>query len=199
MLGHSHAVIGAPGEDRVIQPRFLDVAPATFDTLDMAEGNALLTTWGHRLGQLHRPFTSRCYVFLLDGEPISLAMSASIISGTVQVQPDAAGELGRRLRRTQVVELARLCSAPGQAWASRVMIRVWREVFAPRWPDWPVAAAISYSQNAHHRGDLYRFDGWTAVRTNAGASLGAGTWSKKRSSADPEHGLKTLWVWRYGS
>lgn len=168
-----------------IQLRLLDFAPAAFDTMPVAEANALLVAWGHRLGPLRRPFSMRAYALLVDGEPVSLAMSASAVSATV------AG-----YRRTEVVELARLCSAPGQAWASRVMLRVWRQVFAQRWPDWPVAAAISYSQNAHHRGDLYRFDGWTKVADDCGSS-GGGEWSRRRYATDAVAGSKSLWLWRY--
>jgi hypothetical protein len=77
------------------------------------------------------------------------------------------------------------------------MLRMWREVFALRWPDWPVAAAISYSQNAHHRGDLYRFDGWEKVRDDAGHPPGkTATWAKY-SADSPARGPKTLWLWRY--
>jgi len=112
-------------------------------------------------------------------------MSASAVSSTV---------VG--YQRDQVVELARLCSARGAAWASRVMIRLWREVFARRWPDWPVLAAISYSQNAHHRGDLYRFDGWTKIRDDAG-STGGGTWTRQREDGHVARGAKSLWLWRY--
>ena len=171
----------------MIQPRFLDVAPAGFDTLDMDEGNRLLVKWGHRLGELHRPFSSRCYVMLVDAEPVSLAMSASSMGTPV------AG-----YQRRQVVELARLCSAPGHSWATRVMIRVWREVFGPRWPDWRPEAAISYHQNAHHTGNIYRFDGWEKLREDAGHPAGkTSTWSHSLKPGDPAYGPKTLWLWRY--
>jgi hypothetical protein len=138
----------------------------------------------------------------VDGEAVSVAMSASSVSATAQVEPDRSapdGQVlrGRRLPRTEVVELARLCSAPGQAWATRIMLRVWREVFGPRWPDWSVQAAVSYSQNAHHRGDLYRFDGWGRVREDAGHPPGrTAAWA--RYGADhPARSPKSLRVWRY--
>jgi hypothetical protein len=165
----------------------LATAPVRAESISVAEANALLMAWQHRLGPLNRPFSQRAYALLVDGQPISVAMSASAVSAAV------AG-----LRRDEVVELARLCSAPGGAWASRVMIRLWREVFAQRWPDWTVKAAISYSQNAHHRGDLYRFDGWTKVRDDCGSS-GGGTWGRKRYASDAVHGPKSLWVWRYAA
>jgi hypothetical protein len=190
----------------VQQLHLLGTAPAAFESLDMAAGNELLVAWGHRLGVLNRPFSQRCYALFVDGEPVSLAMSAAPVGTPVQAEPDEIdpdGKVvrrGERLRRQEVVELARLCSAPGQAWASRVMIRVWREVFARRWPDGPVSAAVSYSQNAHHRGDLYRFDGWTKVRERTGNQPGRNcTWTRSRAADHPARGLKSLWVWRYSS
>jgi hypothetical protein len=70
----------------------------TAESIPVREANALLVAWGHRLG----PFSQRGYALFVDSVPVSLAMSASAVSGTV------AG-----FRRDEVVELARLCSAPG--------------------------------------------------------------------------------------
>ena len=97
-------------------------------------------------------------------------------------------------QRGQLVELARLASC--ERWANRVMLRLWREVCAPRWACWPVAAAISYSHNAMHTGNLYRFDGWEKFSDDCGSS-GGGTWSTKRTRNSAHAGSKTLWVWRY--
>ena len=170
----------------IAQLPLLNVVPVAASAIPVIEANALLVAWGHRLGPCRRPFSQRAYALLIDGQPVSVAMSASAVSVTV------AG-----YRRDQVVELARLCSAPGHAWATRVMLRVWREVFAQRWPDWSVLAAISYSQNAHHRGDLYRFDGWSRVRTDAGHPPGrTATWAKYGSD-HPARGAKSLWIWPY--
>lgn len=167
------------------QPPLFEAALVVFDTVGVAEANALLVAWQHHLGPLRRPFSTRAYALLLDGRPVSLAMSASTVSATV------AG-----YRRQQMVEVARLCSAPGWGWASRVILRVWREVFARRWPGWPVLAAVSSSHNAHHRGAIYRFDGWERIRDDCGSS-GGGAWSRKRYAADAVAGPKTLWLWRY--
>jgi hypothetical protein len=168
----------------VAQPRLLDVPMVALSPLQMHDANRLLLKWGHRLGPINRPFTMQAFALELDGEPVSVAVSASTVSDTV------AG-----LRRMEVVECARLCSC--KPWANRVMLRLWREVCAPRWPDWPVLAAISYSQNAHHRGDLYRFDGWTQMSDRAGASSGGGAWSRKRYATDAVYGKKSLWIWLY--
>jgi hypothetical protein len=98
----------------------------------------------------------------------------------------------------EVVELGRLCSDPAQAWANRVMLRLWREVCARRWPHWPVRAAVSYSQNGRHDGTLYRFDGWRKVREDAGGDCGPNaTWSKRRGPEHAAAGAKTLWLWEF--
>lgn len=168
----------------IVQPALLNVPMVGLTRLEMHDVNRLLVRWGHRLGAINRPFTVQGFALELDGDPISVAVSASTVSETV------AG-----LRRTEVVECARLCSA--RPWANRLMIRLWREVCAPRWPDWPVVAAVSYSQNAQHRGDLYRFDGWSPVNTKTGTSSRGGAWTRKRYATDAVMGPKTLWVWPY--
>lgn len=147
--------------------------------------NLLLVDWGHRLGAVNRPFRQEAWLLELHGEPISVSVSGSIVSGNV------AG-----YRREEVVECSRLCSAPNFSWATRIMLRLWREVCAPLWKCWPVKAAISYSHNAHHRGDLYRFDGWEKVREDCGSN-GGGSWSRKRYATDVIAGCKTLWIWCY--
>lgn len=183
-------------------------------TVPLAAANDLLTRWGHYLGPVNRPFGSQCWVFDVDGMPASVAVSASIVSPFIRTieriplweladgKPGRhAGDLARivRIPRGDIVELARLCSAPGQRWATRPMLRLWREVAAPRWPYWPVTHAIAYSQNSRHDGSIYRFDGWTRVKADAARSGGAGTrsWSQPVRVGDPSFGRKTLWLWRY--
>lgn len=168
------------------QPRLLTVPMVGLMPISIDDANRLLTAWGHRLGECHRPFVQQAYALELHDEPISVAISASIVSDTV------AG-----YRRTEVVECARLCSVPGVTWSNRVMLRLWREVCAPAWPCWAVRAAISYSHNAMHSGNLYRLDGWERVKTDCGSS-GGGSWGRQRYATDVVHGQKTLWIWRYG-
>jgi hypothetical protein len=156
-----------------------------FNRIDRDHADALLTEWGHYLGPCDRPFGVEAWVLEVDSQPISVAVSASIVSTT------AAG-----YGRFQLVELARLCSHPDHRWATRPTLRLWREVAALRWPHWPVLAAIAYSRNARHDGSMYRFDGWTKL-TDAAGSSGGGTWTKPVGAADPAGGAKTLWVWRY--
>jgi hypothetical protein len=159
--------------------------PATdgFVPCDLDEANALLVHWEHKLGECHRPFRTESWLFLVDGVPTAVAISASTVSATV------AG-----YRRQEVVELARICAS--ERWANRLMLRWWREVGARRWECWPVRAAVSYHLEAHHTGDLYRFDGWTKVKEGCG-SRGGGTWSRERGDGDPSAGAKTLWLWTY--
>jgi hypothetical protein len=149
--------------------------------------NGLLVEWGHNLGGVSRPSPMQAYALELNGEPISVAVSAFTVSNNV------AG-----YDRTEVVECARLCTAPGNAWATRVMLRLWREVCAPCWPYGPVLAAVSYSQNAHHSGNLYRFDGWTRVTEKAGTTKdGTQKWNRGEQNTKRPMGSKSLWIWRY--
>ncbi|GAA2110716.1 hypothetical protein [Streptomyces synnematoformans] len=163
-------------------------APASglFET-DPSAANDLVVSWGHYLGASERPFGAQAWRLDIAGEPVSVAISASTVSSTV------AG-----YERRQVVELARLCTRPGFKWATRVMLRLWREVGGPAWPYWTPQAAVAYSDNARHPGHIYRTDGWTRVTGRAGAPSGPGsTWSKQRPSGHPGAGRKTLWLWAY--
>ncbi|MFI1996738.1 hypothetical protein [Actinoplanes sp. NPDC020271] len=168
----------------VYQPALLpSAAGLTSVPLDCA--NELLTAWGHYLGACHRPFGAQAWALEVAGEPVGVAVSASTVSST------AAG-YGRK----QLVELARLCSAPTARWATRPMLRLWREVAAPAWPYWPVVAAVAYSHNGQHDGGIYRFDGWTRSSISSG-SLGGGTWSRRRGPQHSARGAKTLWLWPF--
>ena len=105
------------------------------------------------MGSLPRPgqtpIRQEAYALEVDQRPVSIAVSASIVSVRV-----------KGFSRTEVVELVRLCTDPGHRWATRVMLRLCREIIAPRWSCWPVRAAVAYSQTRYHDGAIYRFDGW---------------------------------------
>jgi hypothetical protein len=170
----------------LLQPALFSAPLLAVEPITIDSANDLLVQWNHRLGPVTRPFRQEGYALLVGGNPVSVATSGSIIHGPV------AG-----LDLHEVVELTRLASAPGSAWATRVMLRCWREVCAPTWPCWPVLAAVSYCQDSHHKGgDIYRFDGWTRAATSAG-STGGGQWSRPRPVDDPRLGVKSVWVWRY--
>jgi hypothetical protein len=170
--------------------------------------NALLVRWGHYLGPCSRPFGVQAWTLDIESCAVAVAVSASTVSEHVpylQTIPvyevtgrHQIGELTHRVRlkRGELVELARLCADPAERWATRPMLRLWREVAAPRWPYWPVTHAVAYSQNRRHAGDIYRWDGWTKIADDCGSS-GGGTWSRKRGTADAVHGKKSLWLWRY--
>jgi hypothetical protein len=170
-------------------PRLLDVPISGLYPIEVEEANRFLVEIGHQLGPCHRPFRSEAFGLELDGQLIGVTISASMVGQQV-TKPDGS----ETLRRGEVVELARLGGA--NRWVNRVLIRLWREVCAPRWGSWPVVAAVSYSKNALHPGNLYRFDGWERWRDDAGSS-GGGSWSRKRYASEPVHGPKTVWVFRY--
>lgn len=158
-----------------------------FAPLPLDQANLLLDRWGHYLGPCRRPFGADAWALRVHGEPVAVALGASTVSETV------AG-----LHRSSVLELARLCARPDTAWATRVTLRLWREIAAPAWPHWDVTAAVAYSQNARHDGRTYRFDGWQLVSDKAGSSGGGGAWTP-RYATDAAHGRKSLWLWRYPS
>lgn len=177
----------------VAQPRLLDAPMAALSVLTIGDANRLLVAWGHKLGPSNRPFTQEAYALEVDGYPVSVAVSASTVSSTLRGRD---GDTDIRWHRQEVVELARLASSPAHRWATRVMLRLWREVCAPRWRDWPVKAAVSYSHNTYHRGDVYRFDGWRKINERCGSN-GGGAWSRPRYATDAVYGRKTLWDYRY--
>lgn len=168
------------------------------DEIDLSFANELLVRWQHKLGACRRPFRSEAYALSIDSRIIGVAISASTVSKRVTWRDVVDGPCTTYYRRTEVVELARLCAAPGIAWANRVLVRIWREVLAPKWACWAVKAAVSYSHNALHAGSLYRHDGWTSMRDDCGSS-GGGQWSATRDSGDAVAGKKTLWVWKYAT
>lgn len=169
----------------IFQRPLFDLSLVGLHRCSLQDANNCLSDWKHKLGPCRRPFLNEAFMLVWREQPIATAISSSVISSTV------AG-----YTRQEVVELSRLCTHPAYAWASRIMVRLWREVCAPLWPCWNILAAVSYSQNVHHSGNLYRFDGWEKVSDDAGSS-GGGTWSTKRQDHHPANGKKTLWVWTY--
>ena len=171
-----------------MSPTMFDISLASVQRMDVDAANRLLVKWEHKLGPCNRPFHQEAFALYVLDRPVSVAISASIVNGPVGPKD------GVRYERTQVVEIARQASC--EPWANRVMIRLWRETCARLWPCWPVEAAVSYSHNGMHTGDLYRFDGWERWSTVAG-SRGGGTWSRKRQNTEEVYGPKTLWGFRY--
>lgn len=172
------------------QLRLVDVPMAGMYPITDAEANALLVGWEHKLGEIHRPYRVDSYVLEANDRPVAVAVSASLVSDEIS----GTDKHGQRVHwgRQECVELARLA---GEPWATRLMIRLWRELCGSLWGR---QIAVSYSKNSMHKGNLYRFDGWECIRTDAGSS-GGGTWSTQRTASDAVTGSKSLWIWRYGS
>jgi hypothetical protein len=165
--------------------RIASVPVAGLVPVSMAEANALLEEWGHYLGPCERPFRSEGWVLDIRDAPVAVAITSSIVSGQVS-----------GFDKQEVVELARLCAC--ERWATRVMLRLWREIAAPRYLCWKPRAAVAYSQTSRHEGDIYRFDGWELMNESAGSS-GGGAWSRPRYAGDAVHGKKKQWLWRYAA
>lgn len=141
-----------------------------FYKIDNSEADKLLREWCHWLGGCNRPFGRQSFAVDVCGKgAVSIAVSASTVNAT-------CGGYDRQ----SVVELARLCSHPNERWATRVCLRLWREVGAPLWPYWEVKALVSYANNNRHTGDVYRFDGWKKVAEVAGGVAGGGWQRGKR-------------------
>jgi hypothetical protein len=164
--------------------RLASVGVASFVPIAMDEANALLVDFGHYLGPCNRPFRSEGWALDILGEPVAVAVTSSTVSETAAGYP-----------RAELVELSRL--AARERWATRVMLRLWREVAARRYLSWTPSAAVAYSQNDRHEGRIYRFDGWEKITERAGTSGGGGAWTRPRYATDAAHGSKTLWIWRY--
>jgi hypothetical protein len=154
--------------------------------VDAHTANALLTAWEHPLGECNRPFGREDWLLEIDGRSAALATSASIVSSTSPV-------FGHSWRRDECVELARIVRSPYHPRVMRVMLRLWSEYLAARWPYWQPPLAVSYAMPGT-KGDIYRFDGWTRVGVRR-PSGGGGTWTRTRPSVnDIADGVKTLWV-----
>lgn len=165
--------------------------PVRVIDLSRAEGNDLLTRWGHDLGPCNRPFGQDQWGLVVNGSMVSMAVTASTVSSTLE------DERGMTWGRKQLGELARICSHPDHSWATRPMLRLWRCVLVHRWAGWPVQMAVSYASPGK-AGHIYRHDGWTLVRVCKPASPGKGsTWAKGSATDAIGDGRKTLWVYRY--
>lgn len=155
---------------------------ARFERIDNLLADRSLVAWGHWLGACDRPFGHQSFGLFLGDDLVSIAVSASTVNAVCGGWP-----------RTSVVELARQCSAPTARWATRVCLRLWREVAAREWSVyWAALALVSYSNSTRHAGDIYRFDGWTCVAAVRGGTAG-GNWTRGKRY-DP----KRVWVYVLG-
>jgi hypothetical protein len=145
---------------------------AHLEAITRADANRLLDRWGHKMGGFTRPtFAIEAHHALFqNGEPIALA-------STSEPAREVVGQSG--VRRDQVVELARLCAARRDL--NRAMLRLWRELILPAYlsahrRSW----AVSYQDEAHHTGDIYRFDGWIDIGRGGGGGTDARSGRKGR-------------------
>jgi hypothetical protein len=154
---------------------------AWFDLIEDETADKLLVEWGHWLGGCNRPFGRQSFGLGLAGKGIiSVAVSASTVNGK-------CGGYSRQ----EVVELARLCSHPDFRWATRICLRLWRELAPGLWPYWPVKVCVSYADSLRHAGQVYRFDGWRKVaETRAGRAGPGSTWARRK-----EYNAKTVWAY----
>lgn len=165
--------------------------PLSVEPVDRVEADRLLSEWDHPLGPCNRPFGQDHHVLLVRGRAVALTVTASTVSPTIRDANDVTWP------RNAIVELARITRHPDERWAMRPMLRLWREVLAHEWTHWPVHLAASYALPGT-TGNLYRFDGWTRVRTVKKSSTGkSSTWGKPSASDAIADGRKTLWIFRY--
>jgi len=148
----------------------------SLDRIERHELNDCLTAWQHKMGAWTRPFEQVEWLHGLrhNGELVAVTAAA-------QLMRERCGGFDR----SQAFELGRVCAA--RPHINRAMVRLWREfVFPAICAAHGYCAVISYQDAVMHRGDLYRFDGWTLV----GAS---------RSGTDARSGRKgrskKIWAW----
>lgn len=147
----------------------------SFDEVSLAEANAMLVRWSHKMGPMERGNVAGIsYALRHNSEPVAIAVAASLIREHV------GGGLAH-LDRSNTIELARLCAA--RAGLCRVALRLWREFV---FPAMGYEHAISYQDADLHNGNTYRFDGWE----RAGFSS---------SGTDQRSGRKgrRKWIWVY--
>ena len=141
----------------------------------LADANAYLTAWGHRMGPLVRGNQGAwCHVLLHDAEPVAVATTSYLIAANV-----GGGEAW--LTRTNCCELSRLCAV--RSGLNRVMLRLWREFV---FPSLGFPFAISYQDAMLHSGNTYRFDGWHRIAySTSGTDTRSGREGRK----------KYVWLW----
>lgn len=146
--------------------------------IDDARADVALVRWGHWLGACDRPFGRVSYGLEFEEELVAVAVSASTVNGSCPP-----------FRRTEIIELARLCAHPDHRDLTRVALRLWRKTAPVEWSrQWAAQALVSYANSLRHSGDIYRFDGWIRIGDRR-ASNGGGR--QKGTRAEP----KSLWAY----
>lgn len=155
----------------------------SFERIDNHEANCKLVEWGHYLKGCNRPYGKQSFGLFFKGKLVSVAVSATLVKSSC---------FG--YKRTETVELARLCTDPSHRAMTRVCLRLWRECAADQWAEyWPVKQLASYSRRDRHTGSIYRFDGWQHVCITRASKVGNGT---RHSTAGRDIPSKDFWVYR---
>lgn len=194
--GSARSIQVMGGQEQLVLPGMLWPAgrnrgqsnPVFFEKITKGQANDLITEWGHPLGPYNRPFGYQAWGLAIDGEAVAVAVSGSTVGAT------SAG-----FQRRQVVDLARIARNPDHPGILRVMLRLWRDYFGPRWDDWdaPVHAAVSYALPGKE-GNLYRFDGWK-LYGECKPWAGGATWSNPSKANEMADGKKKLYYYEYPS
>ncbi len=148
-----------------------------FDVVSLAEANALLLGWGHRMGPCERAenLGSWCHAMFHEGNPVAVTVTCTLIRDHV------GGGFGH-LTRANCCELARVCAA--RPTLCRAAVRLWREFV---FPSLGYSAVISYQDAVMHRGEIYRCDGWVRSPERSRSGTDARTGKRGRD--------KWVWVW----
>lgn len=67
----------------ICAPRLIECPIVGLNRIDNREANRLLVEWGHKLGPCNRPFLTESFALEVNGEPVAVAMSCSIVHGPV--------------------------------------------------------------------------------------------------------------------
>jgi hypothetical protein len=148
----------------------------TFEPISLDLANECLRSWGHKMGELQRPYQSHAHALIDDGH------LQAVVTHSTLIRDHVGGGLDH-LTRANTIELSRLCAhRPGLC---RVALRLWREFV---FPNLDQDLAISYQDADLHNGNTYRFDGWQRVAFSRAGGTDQRTGRKGRD--------KWVWLWR---
>lgn len=166
-------------------------APVEIRRVKRKQSNLLIEYWGtHDLGPETRLYGYTAFALCVFGEPIALATAATSHSKSVDQK--------HGLRRTNVIELTRLCRSeePHARWCLRIMLRAWREFLATQYwrynTEEEVIALITYSMPGK-AGHIYRADGWKRLR-DCKPWGGSSNWSSPSRTGSKPGALWVYWL-----
>lgn len=153
-----------------------------WDRIANSEANAKCEEWKHYLGGCNRPYGRISFGLFVGGELVSVSVAAFLVKASIYT-----------FGRTDSCELARLCTHPEHRDMTRVALRLFRKTIGDEWTReyFPPTALLSYHRRDTHKGDIYRFDGWTFLRWTKAARVGEGSGHSKPQTIHS----KGLWVY----